>query len=64
MSNTKNDLINEVFELELYKKLKEKFPNENLDRIVVETMESLFGKSQPTQSNVQEVSNKSSKEND
>ena len=64
MSNNKNDLINEVFELELYKKLKEKFPNENLDRIVVETMESLFGKSQPTQSNVQEVSNKSSKEND
>lgn len=63
MSNTKNDLINEVFELELYKKLKEKFPNENLDRIVVETMESLFGKSQPTQSNVQEVSNESSKEN-
>lgn len=63
MSNNKNDLINEVFELELYKKLKEKFPNENLDRIVVETVESLFGKSQPTQSNVQEVSNESSKEN-
>lgn len=38
----KDDLIKEVFRLEMFKELKAKFPNENFENAVVETIEAAF----------------------
>lgn len=42
MGINKDDLIKEVFELELFKELKAKFPNENFETAIVETLEAAF----------------------
>lgn len=39
----KDELAKEVFELELFKQLKEQFPNEDLESVVIETLEIAFG---------------------
>lgn len=56
MSNYKSELIKEVFELELFKKLKEKFPDENIDSAVMETIEGMFQGNEVGESTLDEVS--------
>jgi hypothetical protein len=42
----KDKLAKEVFELELFKQLKEQFPNEDLESVVIETLEIALGNSE------------------
>jgi hypothetical protein len=53
----KDELIKEVFELEMFKALKAKFPNEDFENAVLETLEAAFGSNGFSNSNSITLSN-------